>query len=153
MEATQHAFGALVRGRTNMETLPPRILLVDDEKDVRERLYTLLEREGYEVLASSNGPDALRIFRSSVRPIELLVTDYNMPGMSGLELARECSRLSGELKVLYVSGSRPDAKLRADLQTGQRGFLAKPFRGGDLLRKARELMEAESTGQLSLSWK
>jgi len=134
-----------------METLPPRILLVDDEKYVRESLYTVLEREGYEVLASSNGPDALSIFRLSVRPIELLVTDYNLPEMSGLELARECSRLSGELKVLYVSGSRPDEELRADLQAGQRGFLAKPFRAGDLLRKARELIQAESTGQLSLS--
>ena len=125
-------------GIAKMETLSPRILLVDDEKYVRESLYTLLEREGYEVLASSNGADALNIFRLSVRPIELLVTDYNMPEMSGLELARECSRLSGELKVLYVSGSRPDEELRADLQARQRGFLAKPFRAGDLLRKARE---------------
>lgn len=137
-------------GIVNMETLPPRVLLVDDEKYVRESLYTLLEREGYEVLASSNGPDALEIFRLSVRPIELLVTDYNMPEMSGLELARECSRLSGELKVLYVSGSRPDEELRADLQAAQRGFIAKPFRGGDLLRKARELVQAEPAGQLSL---
>jgi two-component system, cell cycle response regulator CpdR len=135
----------------NMETLPPRILLVDDEKDVRETLYTLLEREGYEVLASSNGPEALSIFRLSVRPIELLVTDYNMPEMSGLELARQCSRLSGELKVLYVSGSRPDEELQADLQTNTRGFLAKPFRGGDLLRKARELLLTESAEQLTLS--
>jgi CheY-like chemotaxis protein len=137
----------------NMETVPPRILLVDDEKEVRERLHTLLEREGYEVLASSNGLDALRIFRRPGRPIDLLVTDYNMPGISGLELARECSHLSSELKVLYVSGSRPDAELKADLQTGQRGFLAKPFRAGDLLRKARELMQAESSPQLSLSSK
>ncbi len=138
-------------GIANMETLPPRILLVDDEKYMRESLYTLLEREGYEVLASSSGPDALNIFRLSVRPIELLVTDYNMPEMSGLELARECLRLRGELKVLYVSGSRPDEELRKDLQTGQRGFLAKPFRGGDLLRKARELLLARTADQLSLS--
>jgi CheY-like chemotaxis protein len=134
-----------------METLPPRVLLVDDEKHVRESLYTLLERDGYEVLASSNGPEALSIFRLSVRPIELLVTDYNMPEMSGLELARECSRLSGELKVLYVSGSRPDEELQADLQTRQHGFLAKPFRGRDLLRKARELLLTEPAEQLSLS--
>ena len=138
-------------GIAKMETLPPRILLVDDEKHVRESLYTLLEREGYDVLASSNGADALNIFRLSVRPIDLLVTDYNMPEMSGLELARECSRLSGELRVLYVSGSRPDEELQADLQMRQRGFLAKPFRGGDLLRKARELIRTESAGKLSLS--
>ena len=134
-----------------MQTLPPRVLLVDDEIQVRERLYTLLDHEGYEVLVSSNGPDALNMFRCSVRPIELLVTDCNMPEMSGVELARECSRLSGELKVLYVSGSRPDEELRADLRVGQRGFLAKPFRGADLVSKARELLRAQSTGELSLS--
>ena len=134
-----------------METLPPRILLVDDEKSVRESLYTILERDGYEVLAASNGREGLNIFRQSIRPIELLVTDYNMPDMSGLELARECSRLRDGLRVLYVSGSRPDEELNADLQARQRGFLAKPFRGNDLLRKARELLLVESTGQLTLS--
>ena len=76
------------------------------------------------MLAASNGPDGLTIFRQSVRPIQLLVTDYNMPVMSGLELARECSRLNGELRVLYVSGSNPDAELEADLQAPKRGFLA-----------------------------
>lgn len=130
--------------------MQPRILLVDDERGVRDSLYTLLERDGYEVLAASNGPDALTIFRQSTRPIDMLVTDYNMPQMSGLELARECSRHCGGLKVLYVSGSRPDEKLQADLQARNRGFLAKPFRGNDLLRKARELLLAESTRQLSL---
>jgi two-component system, cell cycle response regulator CpdR len=135
-----------------MEMLQPtRILLVDDDNSVRESLYTLLERDGYEVLASSNGPEALTIFRRSVRPIELLVTDYNMPRMSGLELARECSRLSGELGVLYVSGSHPDEELQTDLRTRKRGFLAKPFRGNELLRKARELLLVEPAGQLSLS--
>jgi CheY-like chemotaxis protein len=132
------------RGQGDMRS---RILLVDDQNSVRDSLYTILESDGYEVLAASNGPDGLTIFRQSTRPIELLVTDYNMPQMSGLELARECSRLCGELSVLYVSGSRPDEELQADLQARKRGFLAKPFRGDELLRKARELLLADSTGQ------
>jgi CheY-like chemotaxis protein len=129
----------------------PRILLVDDENSVRDPLYTILERGGYEVLAASNGPDGLTIFRQARRPIDLLVTDYSMPHMSGLELARECSRLSGELSVLYVSGSGPDEELQAELQARKRGFLAKPFRGAELLRKTRELLLAESSVQLSPS--
>lgn len=121
-----------------------RILLVDDETSVRDSLYTVLEGDGYQVLAASNGPDGLAIFRQSMPPIDLLVTDYNMPEMSGLELARECLRLRRELSVLYVSGSRPDKELQADLQAGKRGFLAKPFRAAELLRKARELLLVES---------
>jgi two-component system sensor histidine kinase ChiS len=128
-----------------------RILLVDDENFIRDSLYTILERGGYEVLAASNGPDGLTIFRQSRPPIDLLVTDYNMPRMSGLELARECSSLCCELSVLYVSGSRPDEELEAELQARKRGFLAKPFRGAELLLKTRELLLVESTGQLSPS--
>jgi CheY-like chemotaxis protein len=124
--------------------MPSRILLVEDENAIRDSLYTLLENAGYEVLAASNGPDGLTIFRQSVPPIDLLVTDYNMPQMSGLELARECARLFGGLRVLFVSGSSPDAELLADLQARGDGFLAKPFRGKELLRKARELIESHS---------
>ena len=123
--------------------MPPRILLVDDESYVRDSLYALLESAGYEVLAASNGPDGLTIFRESARPVDLLVTDYNMPQMSGLELARECSHLFPDLRVLYVSGSTADEDLQADLQASKRAFLAKPFRGDDLLRKARALLQDE----------
>jgi CheY-like chemotaxis protein len=123
----------------------PRLLLVDDEDTVRNSLYTLFENDGYEVLAASNGMAGLAIYRHSLSPIELLVTDCNMPEMSGLDLARECARLNRGVGVLYVSGSEPDDELREDLQVRRRGFVAKPFRGRDLLRKARELLLIEST--------
>ena len=120
-----------------------RVLIVDDQNPLRNTLYKILESDGYDLLAASNGPDALTILRKSIHPVELLVTDYNMPKMTGLELARECSRLNTELKVLYISGSSPDEELRADLEGRKRGFLAKPFRGADLLRKAKELLLME----------
>jgi len=129
--------------------MPPRVLLVDDESSVRDSLYSLLESDGYEVLSACNGPEGLNIFRQSIRPIELLVTDYNMPHMSGLELARECLRHNRELSVLYVSGSCPDEELEADLQAARRAFVAKPFRGADLLHKAKALLRVESTGSVS----
>jgi len=124
--------------------MPPRIVLVDDDSSIRDSLYTLLESAGFEVLAASNGPDGLTIFRQSIRPVDLLVTDYNMPQMSGLELARECAYLFPDLRVLYVSGSSADEDLQADLQASRRAFLAKPFRGEDLLRKARALLQDKS---------
>jgi CheY-like chemotaxis protein len=117
-----------------------RVLLVDDDVRVRNALYELLERGGHQVLAAGNGPDGLAVFRESTPPIELLVTDYNMPNMSGLELARACSRHSSQLGVLYVSACRPDDELQVDLKAPRRAFLAKPFRGEELLRKAREVL-------------
>jgi len=124
-----------------------RVLVVDDDAKVRNTLYALLERGGHEVLAASNGLDGLTVFRESTPPIELLVTDYNMPHMSGLDLAQECSRHSSQLGVLYVSGCRPDEELEADLKTPGRGFLAKPFREEELLRKAREVLLAGSAAR------
>ena len=103
-------------------------------------MYTLLESDGYEVLAAGHGPDGLTIFHRSARPIDLLVTDCNMAGMTGLDLARACSRRNRNVGVLYISGSHPDEELQADLKTRRRAFLPKPFRGDDLLRKARKLL-------------
>lgn len=132
-----------------------RILLVDDENSVLHSVYTLLENDGYEILAAQNGRDALAIFRRSIRTIDLLVTDYSMPGVTGLELSRSCSRLNSRLAVLYISGTCPDAELHADLQMRKHGFVPKPFRGDDLLRKARELLapDFDHDGALSAAAK
>jgi CheY-like chemotaxis protein len=127
----------------------PRVLLVDDDPSVRGFLYSVLEGAGYEVLAANNGPDGLNIFQQAMPSIDLLVTDYNMPDMSGLELARECSRYCDELCVLYVSGARPDQELAEDLETPGHSFLGKPFRKAELLQRVRELMLAARTGVLT----
>jgi CheY-like chemotaxis protein len=116
-----------------------RILLVDDRNSVRDYVYTLLDSDGYEVLAAGNGPEGLTILHRSLRPVDLLVTDCEMPGMTGLELARACARRTRNLGVLYISGSGPDEELKAELATSRRAFLLKPFRGGELLHKVREL--------------
>ena len=118
------------------------ILVVDDENKILILLHALLESAGFVVLAADNGPDAVAICSRSVNPIDLLVTDYNMPAMSGLEVARECTRIRSGLPVLYVSGAHPDEELQADLQAGKRAFVAKPFNGDDVIRKARELLAA-----------
>jgi CheY-like chemotaxis protein len=121
----------------------PRVLIVDDEDSLRDSLYRNLESDGYDVLAASNGADALEIFEKSIHPIELLVTDYNMPQMTGLALARECARLHAKLSVLYISGANPNEELRADLEAAKRAFLAKPYSRSELLRKAKELLLME----------
>lgn len=130
----------MVNSHGQAEMRYARVLLVDDQESVRNAVYSVLEGGGYDVLAASNGPDGLSICRQSIHPIALLITDCNMPQMSGLELARECSRLCGDLSVLYISGSGPDGELQAELQTPKRGFLGKPFRSDELLRKAKQLL-------------
>jgi CheY-like chemotaxis protein len=117
-----------------------RILLVGSENALCESLDTLLENDGHEVLAARDGRHALTIFHRSMRPINLLVTDYNTPDITGLELARACEYHNPDVAVLYISASAPNEELQTDLATHRRAFLAKPVRRSDLLRKTRELL-------------
>ena len=117
-----------------------RILIVDDDVSVRKILYRILENGGYDVLSAGNGAEALAICRRSNPAVDLLITDYNMPGMNGLELGRECTAIQSGLPVLYVSGAPPDEALRAELCKPRRGFLAKPSRRDELLRTCKEML-------------
>ncbi len=117
-----------------------RILLVGSENALCESLYSLLESDGHDVLIAEDGRHALAIFHLSIRPIDLMVTDYNTPDITGLELARACERHNPEVAVLYLSASEPNEELRTDLATLRRAFLAKPVGRSDVLRKTRELL-------------
>jgi CheY-like chemotaxis protein len=122
---------------------PTTVLVVDDQEILTLLMRKTLENGGFRVLWANNGRDALTLCHGAEPPVDLLVTDYRMPGMTGVEVARECSRLNSELSVLYISGSSLGDDLRADLAVGNRAFLAKPFRQSDLLRSVKTLLDTE----------
>ena len=119
------------------------VLVVDDQEILRVLMCKTLERGGFDVLTASSGQEALSLFRDADPPVDLLVTDYSMPGMTGLQLARECCSLNPELNVLYISGSWPGDILRTELALGRRRFLAKPFPQSDLLQNARAVLDMQ----------
>jgi two-component system, cell cycle sensor histidine kinase and response regulator CckA len=127
----------------------PTVLVVDDQDILTHFMRKALEGSGFRVMAANNGVDALALCRGAEPPVDLLVTDYSMPGMTGVELSRECCRLNRAMGVLYVSGSMPGDDLLGDLDAGRRGFLAKPFRQSDLLRSAKTVLAMEPAGALS----
>src|SRR5207247_6171286 len=103
------------------------VLLVEDEDVVRRLGRIALAKRGYRVLEAANGAEALLLCEREQRPIEMLITDVVMPGMTGPELARELASRRPQMKVLYVSGypQRAMAQQRA-LPPGS-AFLDKPF--------------------------
>jgi two-component system cell cycle response regulator CpdR len=119
------------------------VLVVDDQESLTRLMSKTLENAGFHVLWANNGADALTLFRAAEPPVDLLVTDYRMPGMTGLELASECCSLNPDLGVLYVSGSSPGDDLQEDLAIPKRDFLPKPFRQSDLLRSAKAVLAME----------
>ena len=113
--------------------------MVEDEETVRETVVELLSDLGYRVLKARDAQSALAIIESGV-PIDLLLTDVVMPGMSGAELAERFHALRPEAGVLYASGYADEAVMRLGIRDGV-PFLQKPFEPDELVRRVRELMD------------
>lgn len=119
-----------------------RILVVEDEDDVREVAAATLQRLGYRTVVGRDGRDALAILDRD-DDFDLLFTDYVMPnGINGAELAREACRLLPRLKVLLTSGYAGQAAPGADASRLD-GFplIAKPYRSADLAARIREILD------------
>jgi two-component system, chemotaxis family, chemotaxis protein CheY len=101
------------------------ILLVDDDPDIRTLTRTFLEHTGFRVLTCANADRAARIFRRAPH-IDLLITDQNMPGRSGTDLAFQLKTVRPELPVLMISGALESVSRPALPRTGW-NFLPKPF--------------------------
>ena len=116
------------------------VLIVDDDPPTLRLASRVLARLGHEVLVADSGEEALRIFASNPQPVDLLVTDVLMPGMSGRQLAEALRRLRPDLPILYMSGEAlttlyPDEPLPSGMF-----FLAKPFPPETLSAAAQEAL-------------
>jgi two-component system cell cycle sensor histidine kinase/response regulator CckA len=114
------------------------ILLVEDEAPLRRLVSEVLAESGYVVVAASNGEEAIRVSdERSARgePIDLVVTDVVMPGMSGRQLATLVRRSWPSVRVLLMSGYDDDAS------RGDDPVLAKPFSASVIARRVREVLD------------
>ena len=118
------------------------VLLVEDEEAVRGLVRQALERAGYTVCAAADGLEALRIADGHASPIDLLVTDVIMPGMSGRQLADRLAPARPSMRVLFISGYTDDVIGREGVLEPARAFLQKPFTMLDLVGKAREVLDS-----------
>jgi CheY-like chemotaxis protein len=116
------------------------ILVVEDDDRVRRMTRLALESLGYRVLDARGGEEGLRVCAEHEGPLDLLVTDVVMPGMSGREVAEAVRRLRPEVKVLYVSGYTDDAVVRHGVLQAGAAFLQKPFTTVSLGEKVREVL-------------
>ena len=123
-----------------------RILLADDHQIVRQGLRTLLEREGYEIVAeASNGPEAIQLARDT-RP-DIVVLDLAMPLMNGLDAAREIRKNSTQTKVILLTMYAEDHYVLEALQGGVSGYVLKTQAAPDLAQALGEV----SRGAIYLS--
>jgi CheY-like chemotaxis protein len=106
--------------------MPLRILVVDDEREVRELLVDMLADEGHVTLEAADGPAALAMLADGV-PVDLVLTDLGMPRMTGWELARRIRETWPAVMVGVITGWGEDAERAGAERQAATFVLAKPF--------------------------
>ncbi|MDT8389492.1 MAG: response regulator [Lentisphaeria bacterium] len=118
------------------------ILIVDDDPMIRRTAKLMLERKGFDVLEADSGETACDIFTSSPAPVDLVILDLSMPGMSGEETLGALRKLDGQVKVIIASGYESDLLN----QSGEApdGYLRKPFQMAELYAAVDQQLGCQS---------
>ncbi len=122
-----------------------KILVVDDERAVRESLRRALELEGYEIELAEDGAQALERLRSEPEP-DAMVLDVLMPGVDGLEVSRTLRRDGSKLPILMLTARAQIDDRVEGLDAGADDYLTKPFALEELLARVRALLRRTSDG-------
>lgn len=117
-----------------------KILLAEDDNDMRRFLEKALDKAGYQVIAFDNGASAYDRLREE--PFTLLLTDIVMPEMDGIELARRATEIDPDMKVMFITGFaavalNPDSNAPKDAKV-----LSKPFHLRDLVNEVEKMLAA-----------
>jgi two-component system, NtrC family, response regulator PilR len=116
-----------------------RILVVDDERSMRELLAIVLKREGHEVLVAESGRAAIALLEKE--PVELLISDVRMPDVSGVQVLAAAQRLNPEIIGIMVTAFASTETAVEALRLGAYDYLSKPFNVDELKLKVRKALE------------
>ncbi len=131
-------------GRPSDEVVPrgnETILVVEDEDALRELAVRILRRQGYKVLEASDGGEALMLCEKHREPIDLVLSDVVMPGMSGREVTERIQAIHPEAKALYMSGYTDNVVVHHGVLDKGTRFIHKPFTIDGLARKVRAVLD------------
>ena len=127
------------------------VLVVDDDAMVRDLEAQVLRLQGYQVLEAESAAEAL-LLAGQAGVVHLLITDYAMPEVDGLELSRRFRAVHPKTPVLMVSGSLPLLHVRSKPELERFEFLAKPFQFHELLHKVRRLLDETAPLPIRKRW-
>lgn len=125
-----------------------RILVVDDDEQIRRALKSILSTRGCQVLTATSGSDGLSL--AAETPPDLIVLDISLPDMSGIEVCEELRAWYGGPIIMLSIRSEESDKIRA-LDTGADDYITKPFAAGELLARVRAQLRRAAPGSSAVS--
>lgn len=124
-----------------------KILIVEDEAAMAAGLKFNFEQEGYEVLVAGDGPTGLKLFQEAKPPVDLVILDLMLPGMSGYETCTAIRGLDKLVPVLVLSAKTLSEDKMHAFDCGTDQYITKPFALPELLNRVKNLMERHRTIQ------
>ena len=119
-----------------------RILIIDDEPQIRSMLTLMLEREGYEVVEAPDGVEGIKVYRQN--PADLIITDLIMPNKDGIGMIIDLKKEFPDIKIIAMSGgglNKPDGYLKGAKKLGASCTLTKPIDREEMLRAVRDILK------------
>ena len=118
-----------------------RVLVIDDEPQIRSLLRMMLERAGYEVEEAPDGIEGIRIYRNN--PVDLIISDLIMPNKDGIGMIIELKKEFPDVKIIAMSGgglNKPEGYLEGAKKLGAQRTLTKPIDRDELLRTVSDIL-------------
>ena len=119
-----------------------RILIIDDEPQIRSMLKLMLERDGYEVVEAQDGVAGIKVYRQN--PADLIITDLIMPNKDGIGMIIDLKKEFPEVKIIAMSGgglNKPDGYLKGAKKLGAVCTLTKPIDREEMLRVVKDILK------------
>jgi CheY-like chemotaxis protein len=123
-----------------------RILIIDDEPQIRSMLRLMLERDGYEVVEAPDGIEGIRAYRQ--KPADLIITDLIMPNKDGIGMIIELQKEFPDVKIIAMSGgglNKPEGYLKGAKKLGAACTLTKPIDREEMLRAVKNTIKGSSS--------
>ncbi|MEO6012936.1 MAG: response regulator transcription factor [Devosia sp.] len=122
----------------------PKVLIADDEPNIREVISFALERAGFATSTARNGSEALQQFRRA--PLDLIILDIGMPEMDGLEVCRQIRKTS-EVPILFLSARDEEIDRVLGLEIGGDDYVTKPFSARELIARVNVILKRARGGE------
>jgi DNA-binding NtrC family response regulator len=123
-----------------------RILIIDDEQQIRSMLRLMLERDGYEVVEAPDGSEGIKAYRQ--KPADLVITDLIMPNKDGIGMIIELQKEFPDVKIIAMSGgglNKPEGYLKGAKKLGAACTLTKPIDREKMLRAVKNIIKGTTS--------